>query len=72
MSTLPARGQPAAAPAAAPLLDCAVCGLQGPPKELADCAGSHFDPACVDSFVRALSKLSRVDRDPPPVEQAAA
>ena len=38
MSTLPAQGQPAAAPAAAPLLDCAVCGLQGPPKELADCA----------------------------------
>ena len=38
MSTLPAQGQPAAAPAAAPLPDCAVCGLQGPPKEMADCA----------------------------------
>ncbi len=39
MSTLPARRQPAdAAPAAAALLDCAVCGLQGVPKELADCA----------------------------------
>ena len=41
-------------------------------EELKRSAGSHFDPACVDSFVRALSKLSRVDRDPPPVEQAAA
>ena len=43
MSTLPARRQPAPAPlvaeALAPeALECAVCGLQGPPKELADCA----------------------------------
>ncbi|MYB43062.1 MAG: hypothetical protein F4X76_12970 [Chloroflexi bacterium] len=39
MSTLPARRQPAKAPVpAVKLLDCAVCGLQGPPKEMADCA----------------------------------
>ena len=39
MSTLPARRQPAdAAPAAPALVDCAICGLQGPPKEMADCA----------------------------------
>ncbi len=39
MSTLPARQQPAEAAApAVRVLDCAVCGLPGPLKELADCA----------------------------------
>ena len=38
MSTLPAQRRPAAAAPAPERLECAVCGLEGAPRELADCA----------------------------------
>ena len=54
MSTLPARRHRAEAPASAvKLLDCAVCGLQGPPKDMADCA------ECGAAFHIDLSKDER-------------
>lgn len=48
MSTLPARRTPAVepvtAPAAGSVLECAVCGLEGPLKELAECGATfHVD-----------------------------
>ena len=38
MSTLPAQRRPAEAVPAPEFVACAVCGLEGSPKEMADCA----------------------------------